>query len=311
MHSYKTMPNGWLFLFLSLCVLCAGCMKDSYVYGVRANDFAVSNQAPLEVTHGGEHPRLDKVERALEYPREAISRLRGGESLNEEEIEQAREEAVELTQEYLSVNGLNDVKIDVRRYEPGEHWQRIQANENVSPLWKYTGGAISWFRYTVLPNRVLGVDRYDPYSNTLSLNSERPTQALFESAVAKEFLQHKNLGSYAMLQNLPVLPIIHDIKASSDVLTYSEEIQQPELQSDLRIQSYARIGADTAGEILSLTPFGRTAPFYVSPLARVSGGVAGRMTGKVVSKREKDAVPAQPASAVLTAEAVDRGEDSQ
>ena len=216
--------------------------------------------------------------------------------MTEEEAERARTEALGLTQEYLSANGLNDVNIDVRRYVPGEHWKRIKENEQVSPLWKYTGGALSWFRYTVLPNRVLGVDRYDPYSNTLSLNSERPTQALFESAVAKEFLHYRNLGSYAMLQNLPVVPIIHDIKASSDVLTYSKEINQPELQNDLYIQSYARIGSDTAGEILSLSPFGRSAPFYVSPLARVSGGVVGRMTGKVVSKREEDSHSVHPAS---------------
>jgi hypothetical protein len=297
MHFSKIMLGGRPFLAVILCVNCVGCIKDHYVYGVRANNLSVSNSIPLEITYGAEHPRLDRVEQAFDYPREAISRLRGREPLSVQETEQARAEAVELTQEYLSANGLCDVKIDVRRYEPSEHWHRIQTNENVGPLWKYTGGALSWFRYTLLPNRVLGVDRYDPYSNTLSLNSERPTQALFESAVAKEFRHYKNLGSYAMLQYLPVFPILHDIKASTDVLTYSKEIDQPELQRDLYIQSYARIGSDTAGEILSLSPFGRSAPFYVSPLARVSGGVVGRMTGKVVSRSEAGAEGTQADSA--------------
>ena len=104
--------------------------------------------------------------------------------------------------------------------------------------------------------RAFHTDHFDPYTNTLHLNSAQPLQSLFESASAKEFRKSRKLGNleigtggYAMLQNVPFVPLAHNIQAGTDVLTYADLTLAPEQTSELYPLVYSR---------LALPPFPNT-----------------------------------------------------
>ncbi len=277
---------------LPVVLLASGCVRESYQFGLGprlSTDTSLSGApAPNPLSAGGEHPRIDKIETVVQWPRKAARKLFRREELNTAEIEAERAEAIQVAQQYLQVNELNDVAIDVRRYEPAEQWQRIQENNRIAPFWKATGGTLSFLSYALIPRRALHSNHYDPFSNTLSLNSTRSTSAIYEAAMAKQFRRHPMLGTYAMLQYVPVVPLAHHSYVSSDVLTYTMVTEQTELQHELYPAVYARLGGAAVSETLSLTPLAAGKPFYTAPLMRVTGTLAGAATGHAIAKQAAD-----------------------
>lgn len=289
--SKRTYFGRLLLLVLLLPTITMGCIADPYQYGVADSkpliDFISPDGVQPIITVDGDYPKLDKLENAISTPARFFRGLGGKKELDQEVIDSSRKEGLDLAQEFLEANSIDDLYIDVRRYEPKQQWARIKANQRIRPIWKYTGGTLSWIRYTLLPLRPLKIDQYNPYTNTLNLNSANPAQALFESAEAKEFRKHKDVGTYAMIQFLPFVPIMHDARSGSDVLSYVHDREMYDLQDELYPLSYARVGSTTAAEILSFS--GLDTPFYVSPLVRVTGATIGRLAGRIVaqSKRKK------------------------
>ena len=207
----------------------------------------------------------------------------------EAENQERLEQGLEFTQHYLAANGLEDVRIDVDVYSPGEQWRRLVQNEEISPFWKYTGGTLNWLRYTVLPHRVFDRNDYDPFTNTLSLSSAKPLQGLYESAMAKEYLKRRNdlgVGSYAMLQAVPFVPLYHCIRASNDLLTYSDVHLDAELDREVYPMAWNRIASTAVSETLSVVTIAPDNTFFLSSLLRVAGGFAGRITGKALADQK-------------------------
>ena len=242
---------------------------------MRAGEEACCNT----VTAGGSHPQVDQFERFVQTPRQLAYAAMNKPTLTEWERQNNWASSVGMAQEYLSQNGLYDVAIDLRNYDPQLQWQRLQQNPRIGPLWKYTGGVVDWTLYTLLPGRALRRDRYSPFTNTLSINSDSPERALYEAASAKEFHQHEWLGTYAAIQVAPVVPLVHHAKVGSDVLTYSHVTGQDELTRELFPRTYSRMGGAVVSEALFFVPLA-DGNFLVSPAAQLVGRVAGQAAGR-------------------------------
>lgn len=270
-------------------VLFSGCVADSYRYGVQKSAYSttpIAQKIETEVLVGGTKPQLDRVESFVQAPRRWVGRVFRRPEVTPAQEQTQRVAAARMASGYLAANGMTDVNVDVRVYDPKLQWQRLQDNPEISPIWKYTGGTAGWLRYTLLPMRAFHTDHYDPFSNTLHLNSARPLQALYESALAKEYQKQRELGpfnlgtgTYAMLQNVPFVPLVHNANAASDVLTFADA----HLASDadeLYPMVYSRLGTSAVSEALSVVAL--DAPFYTTPALRVGGGITGRLAGKAV-----------------------------
>lgn len=288
--SFGKLAAGMLFCCISFSF--AGCASDVYRYGFEKTKLAnqpISEESSATILVGGEKPKVDQIERFVQTPRRMVRKLFRLPVPDPSEAELQREEAVYLADAYLASNGISDLNIDVRVYDPKLQWRRLKENRQISPLWKFTGGTIGWLRYTILPMRAFHTDHYDPFTNTLHLNSARPLQALYESGLAKEYRQGRRLGpvdigtgAYAMMQYVPFVPLLHNARASSDVVTFAHVHLNEDLESELYPMVYGRLGSTAVSETLSVVTLSPSAPFYTTPLLRVTGGIAGRLTGKAV-----------------------------
>lgn len=274
-------------LVLILIGHLGGCARTTYQYGLtnRAEPRpALDAVNPL--VFGGEHPKLDKVERAVHYPIEKIKQWFPARqpSLAPQEL---RRQATFKAQEFLVLNELPDVNIDIREYDPATQWQRLRDNHRIHPFWKYTTGTLAHLQYAWLPGRVFHYDDYNPYTNTLNINSESSARAVYEAAEAKILRDQKLPGSYAASLYLPILPLIHDVRVANDVLSYARVRQEWEFEKELTPSIYSTFGADAVSQATSLVPGAAYMPFYYKPLLSMAGRAAGGVTGQAVVKERE------------------------
>lgn len=296
-YTFNSRSGTWLLYLLAIC-LSGGCVAGSYRYGLDRQGAAEPLSATsnsLTVSFGEPPPHLAGLEEIVQWPRESIRKLSGRPVLTPEAEEAQRAEAVVQAEEYLLANGLDELFIDVRTYEPREQWQRLRANERLHPLVRYTGGSLSWLRYTLLPRTVFRSDHYDPFTNTLSLNSSDPARAILESARAKEFQRERWIGrgGYALLQWLPLVPVLHESRAANDALTYSEHHLKGRWQEELYPLAYARVGSTAVSEALSVVSLSPGAPLLTRPLLIGSGNLTGRSIGRLVSQEQPAAADSE------------------
>ncbi len=284
-----------LLVALTAVAFFSGCAQERYFYGTASEQFV--SQTPLAggasnpVVIDGHYPRLDRIENFIRGPHQAVRRAFRLPVTSPEQIEQQRDRTIALSQEYLAANGLNDVYIDVRRYEPREHWNRMMQNDRIAPFWKYTIGVLYMARYTLLPSRIMRSDEYSPFTNTLSINSTRPANALFESALAKQYRRQRYLGTYAALQYAPIVPMIHTSQAASDVLTYAHVHEKWGIAHELYPTTYASLGSSIVSEALFFAPLPEGVPFYTAPLIKIAGMGTGQIAGEWAAEQQIEAEP--------------------
>lgn len=274
-------------VLLAMILAAAGCARDQYFYGVPTHGdhhpVPYPHQSSNPIAVGGDHPRVDQLEDAVQAPREFIAACFGRSDVTPgpEPLQQA----VNVSQRYLAENGLTDVFIDARRYEPAEQWERLKANPRMAPFWKYTAGTIDVVGYALLPRRALRSDVYSPFTNTLSINSAKPSGGLYQAARAKVYRHQRWLGTYAVLQRAPLASLIHHADAATDVLTYAQTTQQRDLAEELYPRAYAKLAAAVISDALFFIPLQAEVPL-TTPVAKVVGGVTGRMMGQVVADNQ-------------------------
>ncbi len=284
--------RSWVLCCL-LIGLSSGCVARNYRYGLETQGGAEpqrNSKASLTVSFGEPPPHLARLESWVQWPRESVRKLSGRPALLPEAEAARQAEVVYLAEEYLLANGMDDVFIDVRIHDPRRQWQRLRANDRLHPLFRYTGGILSWMRYTLIPRTVLRSNHFDPFTNTLSLNSADPARAILEAARAKEFQRDRwvGRGAYAILQYLPLVPLIHETRSASDALSYSEHHLEGQLLNELYPVAYARIGSTAVSEALSLVTLSPGAPLFARPLLIGSGNLTGRSVGRLISKEPPD-----------------------
>jgi hypothetical protein len=237
---------------------------------------------------GGEHPNIDRLEKVVQYPRKLFRKwFPSKEPFEQMPIEEQRQIAVAVASNYLDNNGLKGVFIDIREYDPGQQWQRLVDNNRVSPVWKYTLGSAYHLGYIILPGRAFGYDRYNPFTNTLSINSVRPSNTLFTAGYVKKIYGQRYPGTYVAANLLPIMPLVRDTSIANDVLTYSHVQQEWRLKRELYPLVYGRLGGDVVSQATSLIPSMAYMPFYMSPLLTRAGRVTGRVTGTAIADLEE------------------------
>ncbi len=81
---------------------------------------------------------------------------------------------------------------------------------------------------TLLPARVLRRDTYNPYTQTLSLNSSDPTRSLLAASESRVYASSFAPGFRATSQLIPFVPIHHRIDVASEAISYAHQIGDQE-----------------------------------------------------------------------------------
>jgi hypothetical protein len=314
-YKLQSSPRNWHYAFALLLALSCGCASGSYRFGnplrraVAASmpETQAGEQTELTVAFGGEHPRLDRIERVVHYPAKKLRQWfgRNGEPKPNDQV--LRDQALVQSREYLLLNQLTDVKIDVREYNPAEQWKRLCENQTISPFWKYTTGTLQHVEYCVFPGRVLHRDNYNVFTNTLSINSTQPEQTLYAAAMAKYLHSKPNPGAFSTACYLPIVPLYRDYHAANDVLSYARFREDWKTEKLLYPQIYSSFGGDLVSQATSLVPGFAYLPFYVKPILTLGGRAGGRMTGNIVLRnRQKQQEPESKTASKTEIEGVSR-----
>jgi len=283
----------------------SGCVQPHYWYGRNADSLLPRDTViSPPVLIGGPVESMDKVERTIHWPKEAIgsarkrlpsslSMLRGG------PVEESQHDALLAAVQYLEDNNLHDVIVEARHYDPKEQWNRLQANPHIHPFWKYTDGSMRVLAYTMFPTRLYRDDAYNPYTNTLSINSKSRASAVYEAAKAKDFAGAKSPGAYAVSRYLPVVPMQQQIKITSDALTYARAKEDWELEKAMYPFTYSQIASSVMAGGATVAPeIGNAPGVATAPVFRMAGNATGYSAGRLVSRSlEKRSIAALKAGA--------------
>jgi hypothetical protein len=196
---------------------------------------------------------------------------------------------------YLEQNQLPDVCVRVNQYAPGEEWRRLRENRNVGAGWRYTLGTLSLVGYTLIPGRLVGGDRYNPYTNSVYVYSDVPSLAIEAAAYAKDVHRRDHPGTYAAVNEVPVVSLWHETVNTNDALGYYRASgtcdQQAEAQRIL-FPNYGMHAGGTLGDIL------RPAPLLVA-----GGAVVGHVAGRLQTQRVPPPIETSMVSTQATGQA--------
>lgn len=181
--------------------------------------------------------------------------------------------------DYIDVNGLDSTKVRFNQYDPMGEWKRLGKNKGIPPLLRYTVGTVQTLGYTLFPGRLFGGDMYNPYTDTLSVYSDIPALGMAEVAYAKDLRAREHRGWYAFGQEFPVLGMMHEGKATQDVVGYLAVQGTPREQREGFKVLYPRYGA----------AWGSTVDGFLGDLSP-TGMIAGSVIGHVAGRKEADQV---------------------
>ncbi len=271
------------YLLCSIAIaISTGCSTSKpYQFG-RENDSTIPYQSLISSVRDGRgnHPKLDAIEKNLFAPIDALRASLSKADLTQEAIAQQRELAASQAMSYLSQNDLSDVHIAWRDYDPSDQWRRLWNNDEIHPLWKYTDGTMRVIASTILPERVFRLDRYNPHTKTLYVNSTDPTRAIYAAATAKDFLGHPFPGLYAVSRYVPIVPAFQHGRIAQDAILYAHSQDDWELERRMYPTAYARVGGSLLSEVYGIAPGTSGMPFFVGPVMSLTGRLFGRGVGK-------------------------------
>ena len=180
---------------------------------------------------------------------------------------------------YLDENSLDHVKVRINQYAPIEDWRRLRANKTVGWGYRYTLGALSVAGEAIFPGRLFGGDHYNPFTGTIHLYSDVPVIALHEAGHAKDFTRRKLPGTYALVTAIPFGKLWPEAIATGDVIAYSEEHEDLELQREgyrILFPAYGTYVGGSIGDVVAPLSL----PIYAG--AVVAGHAVGRMRAGLV-----------------------------
>ncbi len=178
--------------------------------------------------------------------------------------------------DYLSKNGLYDVKVRVSQYDPVGDWHRLGNNRRIAAPVRYSLGAMSVLKETMLPGLLTGRDLYNPYTNTINLNSDRPALAVEQAAYAKDIRSRKRPELYLLAQKIPGGELSKIVRPKQDVVNYFAKYGSPIQQRQARSILVPKLFSEIGGEIGDFIP--SSGPVF---------SIAGRVVGNVVARRRR------------------------
>lgn len=259
-----------------------GCSTSKpYRYG-RTNESKMPYQTVIASIKDGrtEHPQLDMLEDRLYAPIDALRARLSRSNWTRQTLAEQREIAASQAIFYLSQNDLSDVHIAWREYDPSDQWRRLWDNQDIHPIWKYTDGSMRIIASTILPERVFRLDRYNPHTKTLYLNSADASRAVYAAATAKDFLGHPWPGLYAVSRYVPIVPAYQHGRIAQDAITYAQNQDNWELERRMYPTAYSRVGGSLLSEVYGIAPGTSGMPFFIGPVMSLTGRLIGRGVGR-------------------------------
>lgn len=257
-------------------VMCTGCVNGPRTFHANIRnldrDVCTTENADderstpkVEVVQGNPNKVVDGIGWVVGIPRRII--------LWDRRVDNHRVQPETMAEvaTYAKMNELDGICVRVNQYAPLDEWKRLTKNDRISPGWRYTVGAMSLVGYTLLPGRIIGVDNYNPYTNSVYVYSDVPALAMEAAAYAKD-VKHRELpGTYAAVNHLPVVSVWHETINTQDTLDYLQAHGTYEEQREGLAILYPNYGASVGGAVGSL--FGFTGVF------EIGGAVVGHVSG--------------------------------
>ncbi len=256
-----------LSLFISV-----GCVSAPYEFG-RFESMPGEPDKPDDVVvdYGAPNKTLDRIGWVVGLP-SRIFPLHAG--VNNHRVSDETREKVTC---YLRMNDLTDVRVRINQYDPKGEWQRLRSNRRIAAGWRYTGGVLCHLHYTLFPSRIVGGDWYNPYTNSLYINSDVQALVLHEAAYAKDIHSRRHPGTYAAINHIPLIWMWRQTVCVNDILSYAQEADDWEVEEQTYHVVYPLIGAHAGMSISPLAPFG------FEPLLGLGGALIGHATGRTVA----------------------------
>jgi len=244
---------------------------------------------PQPVERGQDRPILDGIGWVVGIPRKIVlwdSRVAN------HHVSADTERSVE---EYLAEHELDHVKVRINQYAPLSDWKRLRENTAVAWPYRYTLGTLSIAREAILPGRIFGRDRYNPYTATVHLYSDVPALAIKQAGHAKDFTRRTYPGTYSLATLLPVVDLWPQAIATGDAIAYAERHDAADLEREEYRILYPAYAASLGGVVGDVAA-GAFLPIYAGTV--VAGHVVGRwearrvgVDGATVAQRQADGEP--------------------
>gem|GEM_PF-562124 len=282
--------------FAIICVLSSGCTQlrpqpMPYRYGTEQTSLLPQDSLlSPPVLIGGPVPVMDRWERLLHKPAEAWDSWRS-ELANRQILPKSKsrkstqQDALLAAIAYLEENDLHQVVVEAHHYDPMEQWKRLEANADIHPLWKYTDGIARVCTYSMFPSRLYRTDSYNPYTRTLSINSDNPASAIYEAAKAKDFAKASWPGAYAATRYVPFVPLGQQAIVSNDALHYAKVQDDQRLENSMVVHTYSTLAGSAFLGGSTLVPEVNDIPFVSAPVARITGSATGAIAGQLMTDR--------------------------
>jgi hypothetical protein len=251
--------------------LSGGCASGPYQFGRGWQDAQCATCSPqeaasqLEIAEGRPDKFVDSVGWVIGIPGKLLLWDR---RVNNHCI---TPETTEAVARYLEQNQVKDACLRINQYAPGEEWVRLTTNREVGAGWRYTLGTLSLVGYTLLPGRLFGGDHYNPYTNSVYIYSDVPALLLESAAYAKDVHSREYPGTYAAVNQLPVVSMWHDTVNTKDALAYLQATGNPDQQAEGIKILYPYYGSQMGGAVASVVGAGFLFP--------IGGAIVGHLSG--------------------------------
>lgn len=261
-----------------------GCASRPYQYG-RFRDPLADHFEPPVIQFERGHPNkfLDSMSWIVGLPTRILPM---SPKVNNHSF---TDETAEKLTAYMQDNDLGDVLVRVNQYDPIGEWRRLCHNDRISPGWRYTFGTIGWLNYTLIPCRVFGGDMYNPFTNSLYVNSDVPALLISEAAYAKDIHSRTLPGPYAAVNEMPVLVLWRYSHAVRDTLDYAKLHDDWEVERETYRVVYPMMGIQVALGGHSAVSMRTGLPMITVPITAIGGAIAGHTYGQTtIAKRERE-----------------------
>lgn len=255
--------------------------REIQVSRVNVSPELVESTRDAQIERGKRRPWLDGMGWVLGIPSKIILWDR---RVDNHAVSWETEEAM---RRYLDDNALDHVKVRINQYAPLDDWRRLRANKTVGWGYRYTLGALTVVGEAILPGRLLGGDRYNPFTATIHLYSDVPAIALHEGGHAKDFTRRRLPGTYALVTALPFGSLWPEAIATGDAIAYAEKQDDLDLEREsyrILFPAYATYIGGSVGDVIAPVAL----PVYAG--AVVAGHAVGRVQARLVPDAEVDSL---------------------
>lgn len=195
---------------------------------------------------------------------------------------------IRIMNDYLEDNELEFLNIEFQTETPKDDWNRLEANTSINPLLKYSLGSFDWLSNAIIKPSFWGRNYYDPYTNTMHINSNNNLEIMAEMSYAKIIQRQSYPGLYALSSKLPFISIFAQKQKTNEMIAYAKSKQDWELEKATIRKMYPGMLNGSSKDI------GRVAgiffgPFYLRPAISVGGVLIGYTVAEwEISQRENE-----------------------